>query len=70
VVYPGLFERVTSDPSQSRRRGPHLAQHENIKAEVVPPAARARTVPQEYRDAVRSLLEPEEEDMSTIHDVT
>ncbi|KAJ8579378.1 hypothetical protein M405DRAFT_886480, partial [Rhizopogon salebrosus TDB-379] len=51
AVYPGLFERVTSDPSQSRRRGPHLAEHENIKAEVVLPAARARTVPQEYRDA-------------------
>ncbi|KAJ8589225.1 hypothetical protein M405DRAFT_818346 [Rhizopogon salebrosus TDB-379] len=30
--------RATSDPSQSRRRGPHLAGHANIKAEVVPPA--------------------------------
>jgi hypothetical protein len=28
------------------------------------------TARQEHRDAVRSLLEPEEEDMSTIHDVT
>ncbi|KAJ8579369.1 hypothetical protein M405DRAFT_835892 [Rhizopogon salebrosus TDB-379] len=31
--------RATSDPSQSRRRGPHPAEHENIKAEVVPPAS-------------------------------
>jgi hypothetical protein len=30
----------------------------------------ACTARQEHRDAVRSLLEPEEEDMSTIHDVT
>jgi hypothetical protein len=30
----------------------------------------ACTARQEYRDTVRSLLEPGEEDMSTIHDVT
>ncbi|KAJ8589271.1 hypothetical protein M405DRAFT_862302 [Rhizopogon salebrosus TDB-379] len=30
---------ATSDPSQSRRRGPHLAEHENIEAEVIPPAS-------------------------------
>ncbi|KAJ8579699.1 hypothetical protein M405DRAFT_835498 [Rhizopogon salebrosus TDB-379] len=39
-MYPALLERATSDPSQSRRRGPHLADHENIKAELVPPAKR------------------------------
>jgi hypothetical protein len=39
AVYPALLERATSDPSQSRRRGPHPAEHENIKAEIVPPAS-------------------------------
>jgi hypothetical protein len=38
AVYPALFERAISDPSHSRRRGSHLAAHENIKAKVVPPA--------------------------------
>jgi hypothetical protein len=37
AVYPALFQRVTSNPSQSRRRGPHLAEHENIKASTLPP---------------------------------
>jgi hypothetical protein len=70
AVYPALFERATSDPSQSRRRGPHLAEHENIKAEVVPRFPLACTARQEHRDTVRSLPEPEEKDMSTIRDVT
>ncbi|KAJ8581028.1 hypothetical protein M405DRAFT_833172 [Rhizopogon salebrosus TDB-379] len=28
AVYPALFDRATSDLSQSRRRGPHLAEHQ------------------------------------------
>ncbi|KAJ8597809.1 hypothetical protein M405DRAFT_803211, partial [Rhizopogon salebrosus TDB-379] len=31
--------RATSDLSQSRRRGPHLAEHQSIKAEVIPPVS-------------------------------
>jgi hypothetical protein len=39
AVYYALIERATSNPSQSRRRGSHLAEHENIKVEVVPQAS-------------------------------
>jgi hypothetical protein len=39
AAYPALCERATSDSSQSRRRCPHLPEHENIKAEVVPSAS-------------------------------
>ncbi|KAJ8586883.1 hypothetical protein M405DRAFT_822647 [Rhizopogon salebrosus TDB-379] len=41
AVYPALFERVISDPSHSRRRGSHLAAHENIKAKVLERAEEA-----------------------------
>ncbi|KAJ8597819.1 hypothetical protein M405DRAFT_189771 [Rhizopogon salebrosus TDB-379] len=72
LSYPALFERATSDPSQSRRRGLHQPSMETSKPKSSlrrPRFPLACTARQEHRDAVRGLHKPEEEDMSPIHGV-
>jgi len=66
AVYSALFERATSDPSQSRRRGPYLADHKISKPKSSLRRSRfplARAARQEHRDTERSRLKPEEEDV-------
>jgi hypothetical protein len=72
AVYLALSETATSDLSQSRQQGSHLAEHKTSKSKsqppgtssTIPPCAHSMTVTQSTR------LEPEEENMTSIHDVT
>jgi hypothetical protein len=62
AMYPALSETATSDPSQSRQQGPHLAEHKAWKSSShIVYASLTRAQPDSDRDTVCSPLEPEEE---------
>ncbi|KAJ8592936.1 hypothetical protein M405DRAFT_641829 [Rhizopogon salebrosus TDB-379] len=62
AMYPALSETATSDPSQSRRQGPHLAEHKASKSSShIIYASPSRAQHDSDRDTVCSPLEPEEE---------
>jgi hypothetical protein len=62
AMYPALSETATSDPSQSRQQGPHLAEHKASKSSShIVYASPSCAQHDSDRDTVCSPLEPEEE---------